>query len=105
MLQELQKSAGAEATCRSNKNVQVLHTKSPAQSDCCPAQNSVAPAQSHGWIPVSERMPESNGVYFGWDGKRVLEVNCFFGGFSANQFIHGEITHWMPLPAPPTEVK
>lgn len=35
MLQELQKSAGAEATCRSNENVQVLHTKSPAQSDCC----------------------------------------------------------------------
>ncbi|WNV99171.1 DUF551 domain-containing protein [Klebsiella pneumoniae] len=57
------------------------------------------------WIPVSERMPESNGVYLGWDGKRVLEVNCFFGGFSANQFIHGEITHWMPLPAPPTEGK
>lgn len=57
------------------------------------------------WIPVSERMPESNGVYFGWDGKRVLEVNCFFGGFSENQFIHGEITHWMPLPAAPQEVK
>lgn len=85
---------------------------SPAQSDCCPAQNhvspeqnSVAPAQSQGWIQVSERMPESNGVYFGWDGKRVLEVYCFFGGFSANQFIHGEITHWMPLPAAPQEVK
>ncbi|MBZ6546887.1 DUF551 domain-containing protein [Klebsiella variicola] len=83
----------------------------PAQSDCCPAQNhvspeqnSVAPAQSQGWIQVSERMPESNGVYFGWDGKRVLEVYCFFGGFSANQFIHGEITHWMPLPAAPQEV-
>ncbi|HCB0184484.1 TPA: DUF551 domain-containing protein [Klebsiella variicola subsp. variicola] len=57
------------------------------------------------WIPVSERMPESNGVYFGWDGKRVLEVYCFFGGFSANQFIHGEITHWMPLPAAPQEAK
>ncbi|EPL7606805.1 DUF551 domain-containing protein [Klebsiella pneumoniae] len=56
------------------------------------------------WIPVSERMPESNGMYFGWDGKRVLEVYCFFGGFSANQFIHGEITHWMPLPADPQEV-
>ncbi|SAT34844.1 Eaa1 [Klebsiella pneumoniae] len=56
------------------------------------------------WIPVSERMPESNGMYFGWDGKRVLEVYCFFGGFSANQFIHGEITHWMPLPAAPQEV-
>lgn len=77
---------------------------SPVQSDCCPAQNSVSPEQNKGWIPVSERMPESNGVYFGWDGKRVLEVNCFFGGFSANQFIHGEITHWMPLPAAPQEV-
>ena len=84
---------------------------SPAQSDCCPAQNHVSPeqngdtpAKNQGWIPVSERMPESNGVYFGWDGKRVLEVNCFFGGFSANQFIHGEITHWMPLPAAPQEV-
>ncbi|PLC71357.1 hypothetical protein B6I39_15725 [Klebsiella quasipneumoniae] len=111
MLQELKKSAGTEAICRSDENVQVLHTKSPAQSDCCPAQNhvspeqnSVAPAQSQGWIQVSERMPESNGVYFGWDGKRVLEVYCFFGGFSANQFIHGEITHWMPLPAAPQEV-
>ncbi len=138
---------------------------SPAQSDCCPAQNSVAPAQGGNslvipdemtsgqayeigyyygdpvdvfarganwmrqhiidstlaaapqspggdhatvpgkWIPVSERMPESNGMYFGWDGKRVLEVYCFFGGFSANQFIHGEITHWMQLPAGPKEVK
>ncbi len=65
MLQELKKSAGTEAICRSDENVQVLHTKSPAQSDCCPAQNHVSPeqngdtpAQSQGWIPVSERMPE-----------------------------------------------
>ena len=58
MLQELKKSAGTEAICRSDENVQVLHTKSPAQSDCCPAQNSVTPVQNKGWIPVSERMPE-----------------------------------------------
>lgn len=175
-----------------NRRAAMLHAgNSPAQSDCCPAQNVVVPAQSpidHGylpececsgckatarictemavnslvipnemtseqayeigyyygdpvdvfarganwmrqhiidstlaaapqspgsepatvsgkWIPVSERMPESNGMYFGWDGKRVLEVYCFFGGFSANQFIHGEITHWMPLPSAPQEVK
>lgn len=38
---------------------------SPAQSDCRPAQNYVSPeqngdtpAQSQGWIPVSERMPD-----------------------------------------------
>ncbi len=57
MLQELQKSAGAEAICRSDENVQVLHTKSPAQSDCCPAQNVAVPAQSpidHGYLPECE---------------------------------------------------
>ena len=31
MLQELKKSAGTKAICRSDENVQVLHTKSPAQ--------------------------------------------------------------------------
>ncbi len=45
MLQELKKSAGTEAICRSDENVQVLHTKSPAQSDCCPAQNCIHSAQ------------------------------------------------------------
>ncbi len=57
MLQELKKSAGTEAICRSDENVQVLHTKSPAQSDCCPAQNVVVPAQSpidHGYLPECE---------------------------------------------------
>lgn len=37
--------------------MQVLHTKSPAQSDCCPAQNVVVPAQSpidHGYLPECE---------------------------------------------------
>ncbi|EOG6786388.1 TPA: DUF551 domain-containing protein [Klebsiella pneumoniae] len=57
MLQELKKSAGTEAICRSDENVQVLHTKSQAQSDCCPAQNVVVPAQSpidHGYLPECE---------------------------------------------------
>ncbi|HHO0219710.1 TPA: hypothetical protein ACRR48_001481 [Klebsiella quasipneumoniae] len=57
MLQELKKSAGTEAICRSDENVQVLHTKSPAKSDCFPEQNGVAPAQSpidHGYRPECE---------------------------------------------------
>ncbi|HDS9649517.1 hypothetical protein [Klebsiella quasipneumoniae] len=33
MLQELKKSAGAGAVCRSNENMQVLHTNSPAIPD------------------------------------------------------------------------
>lgn len=75
MLQELKKSAGTEAICRSDENVQVLHTKSPAQSDCCPAQNSVAPAQG-GNSPV---IPESCSAQFGnfqhyWHSKGYVMV-------------------------------
>ncbi|EOX0566195.1 DUF551 domain-containing protein [Klebsiella pneumoniae] len=105
MLQELQKSAGAEATCRSNENVQVLHTKSPAQSDCCPAQNGDTPAQSQGWIPVSERMPtkQDGSVFLTWNGQYIGKELFLMGSF---QCLKPEIiTHWMPLPAPPTEVK
>ncbi|MEF3389424.1 hypothetical protein ACYA8F_13360 [Klebsiella pneumoniae] len=47
MVQELKKSAGTEAICRSNENVQVLHTISPVQSDCCPEQNGVDPEQNN----------------------------------------------------------
>lgn len=69
MLQELQKSAGAEATCRSNENVQVLHTKSPAQSDCCPAQNSVTPAQGGNSLVIPDEMTSGQayeiGYYYG----------------------------------------
>lgn len=125
MLPELQKSAGAEATCRSNKNVQVLHTKSPAQSDCCPAQNGDTPAQSQGWIPVSERMPKMGehqcyvlaadfknhywpnipntqvGVYGDWFG----DGNPAWDDGDGEDLHLKEVTHWMPLPAAPQEVK
>ncbi|HBU0988268.1 TPA: DUF551 domain-containing protein [Klebsiella pneumoniae] len=148
---------------------------SPAQSDCCPAQNSVNPAQGGNslvipdemtsgqayeigyyygdpvdvfarganwmrqhiidstlaaapqlpgsdpatvpgkWIPVSERMPE--------DEQEVLTINrmghrfvSFFDKHSGLFFDrldapaaccleHALVTHWMPLPASPQEVK
>ncbi|MEI3657670.1 DUF551 domain-containing protein [Klebsiella pneumoniae] len=115
MLQELKKSAGTEAICRSDENVHVLHTKSPAQSDCCPAQNSVTPVQNKGWIPVSERMPE--------DEQEVLTINkmghrfvSFFDKHSGLFFDRLDapaacciervlVTHWMPLPTAPQEPK
>ncbi|HBS5679026.1 TPA: DUF551 domain-containing protein [Klebsiella aerogenes] len=129
MLQELQKSAGTEAICRSDENVQVLHTKSPAQSDCCPAknsvtpaQNSVTPAQNQGWIPVSEQMPgryyvlaadfsgrhyppsQPNtqvGIHDDWfgDGKPTWDDG------DGNDLHLKQVTHWMPLPAAPQEVQ
>ncbi|HHT0431610.1 TPA: DUF551 domain-containing protein [Raoultella ornithinolytica] len=56
------------------------------------------------WIPVSELMPE-RGDYLVTDG-RDFDVQSFNG----EQFIPGfvwedAITHWMPLPAVPQEVK
>lgn len=69
MLQELKKSAGTEAICRSDENVQVLHTKSPAQSDCCPAQNSVNPAQGGNYLVIPDEMTSEQayeiGYYYG----------------------------------------
>ncbi|MFK3708637.1 DUF551 domain-containing protein [Klebsiella sp. NPDC088457] len=54
------------------------------------------------WIPVSERMPEKNGMYQVWNGKHMAAHSFFFGSF---QCINPEqITHWMPLPAAPQEV-
>lgn len=57
------------------------------------------------WIPVSERMPENDGAYLCWDNRYVTTYAFIFGAWQANQFIAKNITHWMPLPAAPQEVK
>lgn len=71
-----------------------------------PALNSLQSVDSVAgkWIPVSERMPK-RGDYLVTDG-RDFDVQTFDG----EQFIPGfvwddGITHWMPLPAAPQEVK
>ncbi|CAM6570114.1 DUF551 domain-containing protein [Klebsiella pneumoniae] len=58
------------------------------------------------WIPVSERMPETDGNYWGWwsESKRQGPV-WFIKSELQAQFQSTEITHWMPLPADPQEVK
>ncbi|SAE35372.1 Protein of uncharacterised function (DUF551) [Enterobacter hormaechei] len=84
---------------------------SPAQSDCCPEQNYIAPAQDgnspvipDSWVACSERMPDgmqtvitSNGFDIGqgwWDGEG-------WNSFDSHDVVPGEVTHWMPLPAAP----
>lgn len=64
------------------------------------------PMNSNGWIPVSERMPETDGNYWGWwsESKRQGPV-WFIKSELQAQFQSHEITHWMPLPAAPQEVK
>ena len=87
MLQELKKSAGTEAIC------------------------SDTPAQSQGWIPVSERMPEIGDIVLTAMGGvvNVGEMECsaancrFFTSVISGRELPA--THWMPLPAAPQEVK
>ncbi|HID5293702.1 DUF551 domain-containing protein [Klebsiella pneumoniae] len=89
----------------------------PAQSDCCPAQNVVAPAQSQGWIQVSDQMPPSRhevlvGRWWGekprWCCKWATYIPGHPDAQSSGWLIPGASwtpTHWMQLPAGPREVK
>ena len=67
-------------------------------------------AENSKWINVWEKMPEpgedvltfnshnkDQAVLFVWDGRF-----CDNSG-SHHNYPEGRITHWMPLPAPPTE--
>lgn len=58
------------------------------------------------WIPVSERMPETDGNYWGWWSESKRQGPAWFIKSELQaQFQSSEITHWMPLPAAPQEVK
>ncbi|WP_337221539.1 DUF551 domain-containing protein [Escherichia coli] len=66
------------------------------------------PVTPDGWIPVSERMPEPYEyvlVTDGFDGCEVMRVNTDGYWGPAKSLYPGSITHWMPLPEPPQEVK
>ncbi|WP_322874823.1 DUF551 domain-containing protein [Klebsiella grimontii] len=64
------------------------------------------PINSNGWIPVSERMPETDGNYWGWWSESKRQGPAWFIKSELQaQFQSSEITHWMPLPAAPQEVQ
>ena len=62
------------------------------------------------WIPVSERMPKDRTQVILWDAE-IGEVTSGHYSHKTHTFYHcgdaiqNEITHWMPLPAAPQEVK
>lgn len=77
-----------------------------------PALNSlqsVVTAQGK-WIPVSERMPEDRKQVILWDAE-IGEVTSGHYSHKTQTFYHcgdaieNEITHWMPPPCAPQEVK
>ncbi|MEY7220171.1 DUF551 domain-containing protein [Klebsiella pneumoniae] len=64
------------------------------------------------WIPVSEKMPEEGGRYWYYVeeqnslGKSHYQWNCSWDGdVWSDKALTGRVTHWMPLPAGPQEVK
>ena len=63
-----------------------------------------------GWIPLSERMPEDRISVILWDAE-IGEVTSGHYSHKTQTFYHcgdaieNEITHWMPSPCAPQEVK
>ncbi|HGO4185472.1 TPA: DUF551 domain-containing protein [Klebsiella pneumoniae] len=86
------------------------------QAGNSPEQNGDTPAQSQGWIPVSEQMPPSRhevlvGRWWGekprWCCKWATYIPGHPDAQSSGWLIPGASwtpTHWMPLPAAPQEV-
>ncbi|WP_309533486.1 DUF551 domain-containing protein [Escherichia coli] len=75
-----------------------------------------SPVTPDGWISCSERMPEIRQTVIGWNGYAVRQCVYTRNGYAKTQkgreprfetltgIWHG-VTHWMPLPEPPQEVK
>lgn len=63
-----------------------------------------------GWIRCSERMPEEGGRYWCYVeeinslGKSHYQWNCSWNGdVFSDPALTGRVTHWMPLPLPPSK--
>ena len=67
--------------------------------------NELTPATD--WVKCSERMPEFGQSVTVYDGDRMWTDTTYdFGdGLCFYYDDDGRATHWMPLPAPPTEVE
>ena len=57
------------------------------------------------WIPVSERLPDANGVYLSVDDMGIYSFRVFDPNKRMWKAIWEDekVTHWMPLPEPPKE--
>lgn len=55
------------------------------------------------WIPVTERLPEKDGIYLTFNKKKQYEFHFFQTRKRMWPAIWDEdgVTHWMPLPEPP----
>ncbi|HCB2578835.1 TPA: DUF550 domain-containing protein [Escherichia coli] len=76
-----------------------LHIKEPGNSPVIP----------DGWISCSERMPDNNHDVLFFDVWGYIWIGWFSADdrswFTSDDGCRMEVTHWMPLPEPPQEVK
>ncbi|WP_227508929.1 DUF551 domain-containing protein [Klebsiella aerogenes] len=70
---------------------------------CACGQAGNSPVIPDRWIPVSERMPENDVSVLTFDGMYKRVHHTMYGHWQCWE--PEKITHWMPLPAAPQEVK
>ncbi len=113
MTDEIGEAIAMQANCCGGIELDIYDAMIAAAPHDTPALNSLQSVDSvtGGWIPVSERMPDENAE------QQVLA--CFKGGDISTLYyfegrwddaygivpIRQDVTHWMPLPAGPKEVK
>ncbi|QCK79121.1 DUF551 domain-containing protein [Raoultella ornithinolytica] len=95
-----------------NAGSQLPHNLIAETESMLAAADCSIPMISDRWIPVSERVPEEGGRYWCYVeeqnslGKSHYQWNCSWNGdVWSDNALTGRVTHWMPLPAAPQEVK
>lgn len=88
----------------------VLHGAEPvSQNDKLNELSGNSPVIPDGWISCSERMPDNNHNVLFFDVWGYIRIGWFSADdwlwFTSDDGCCMEVTHWMPLPEPPQEVK
>ena len=86
-----------------NAGSQLPHNLIAETEEMLAAADCSIPMISDRWVPVSERMPENDVSVLTFDGMYKRVHHAMYGHWQC--WGPEKITHWMPLPAAPQEVK
>lgn len=83
-----------------------IKSQPPQQSS--PSSPAVEVSSKEGWVKVEDRLPEDNDFYTvaSEHGTLIDAHQCREGnwyGYSSGNVIATDITHWQPLPSPPSK--